>query len=69
MIKLCRLVRRLLIHRQLRSLEDQATSIVEARRHSLARLREIQRDCVLKQELLQTYSRRSGEPHAWRPLS
>lgn len=65
MIKLCRLVRRLLVHRQLRSLEQQAEHIVEARRHSLARLRDIQRDCVMKQELLRNYSRQLGARDAW----
>jgi hypothetical protein len=60
MIKLYRLAHRLVIGWQLRSLEEQAESIVEARRHALARLLDIQRDCVLKQELLQSYSRRSN---------
>lgn len=65
MIKLFRLVRRTLIHRQLRSLEDQADSIIEARRHSLARLMDIQRTCVSKQAQLRRYTRQLSAPDAW----
>lgn len=65
MIKLFRLVRRQLIHRQLRNLEEQAESIVEARRHSLVRLMAIQRDCVSKQAQLRSYSRQWNARDAW----
>lgn len=65
MIKLFRLVRRQLIHRQLRSLEEQAESIVEARRVSLVRLMAIQRDCVSKQAQLRSYSRQWNARDAW----
>jgi hypothetical protein len=58
MMKLCRLVRRLLIRWQLRDLEEQTASILEARQHALARLMEIERESVLKkQELWQSTAR------------
>lgn len=56
MIKLCRLVRRTIIRWQLRNLEEQAANIMEARQHALARLMDIQRESVFKQELLRSYS-------------
>ncbi|HEX7635816.1 MAG TPA: hypothetical protein VF427_11115 [Noviherbaspirillum sp.] len=56
MTKLCRLVRRTIIRWQLRNLEEQAASIMEARQHALARLMDIQRESVFKQELLRSYS-------------
>lgn len=56
MIELCRLVRRMVIRWQLRNLEAQAASIIEARQHALARLMDIQRESVFKQELLRSYS-------------
>ena len=52
MMKLCRLVRRLVIRWQLRHLEEQTASILEARQHALARLMEIQRESVLKKQEL-----------------
>jgi hypothetical protein len=54
---LYRLLRRYVIHRQLRSLEGQADSIVQARQSSLTRLREIERDRVSKQAMLRRYAR------------
>ncbi len=65
MMKLFCLVRRTLIHRQLRSLEDQADSIIEARRHSLVRLMDIQRNCVSKQAQLRRYTRQLSAPDTW----
>ena len=53
MNELYRLMRRMQLRWQLRSLERQAQSIVVARNHALARLWEIQRDTEAKQlELL-----------------
>jgi hypothetical protein len=47
----------LVIRWQLRNLEEQTESILEARRHALARLMEIQRESVLKkQELWQSHA-------------
>lgn len=62
---LYRLLRRFFIHRQLRSLEGQADSIVEARRHSLARLRDIERDRLAKQALLRRYSHPANAGNVW----
>lgn len=62
---LYRLIRRFFIYRQLRSLEVQADSIVEARRHSLSRLRDIERDRISKQALLRRYSRPINAGNAW----
>ena len=56
MIQICRLVRRMVIRWQLRNLEEQAASIIEARQHALVRLMDIQRESVFKQELLRSYS-------------
>lgn len=52
MIRLCRLARRLVIRWQLRNLEEQTASILEARQHALARLMEIQRESVVKKTQL-----------------
>lgn len=62
---LYRLLRRFFIYRQLRNLEVQADSIVEARHHSLARLRDIERDRISKQALLRRYSRSINAGNVW----
>lgn len=51
------MARRLVISWQLRNLEEQAESIIQARQHALARLLDIQRESLLKKELLRSYSR------------
>lgn len=56
MFRLCRMVRLLIIRWQIHYLEEQAQSIIDARRHALVRLMDIQRDCLLKQELLRSQS-------------
>lgn len=61
MTELSRLVRRVMIQWQLRSLEHQAESIIEARQHALARLMEIQRErYAKKEELWRSYSNELG---------
>ncbi len=65
MINLFRVVRRSLIRRQLRSLEEQADNIMRARQHSLLRLMDIQRDCVSKQAQLRRYTRQQNVHDTW----
>ena len=52
MMRLSRLARQWIIRWQLRNLEEQTKCILEARRHALARLMEIQRESVLKKQAL-----------------
>lgn len=52
MVELYKALRRLVLRMQLRSLEQQEESIIEAREHAYARLMEIERHCArLRNEL------------------
>jgi hypothetical protein len=59
-------VRRWIIRWQLRNLDEQCASILEARQHALSRLMEIQRESVLKQQQLGQSLAREVSARSWR---
>lgn len=66
MNRLFREIRRWIIRWELRNLDEQTASILEARQHALSRLMEIQRESLLKQQQLGQSLAREVPAHSWR---